>query len=220
MLVYSLATDREIKELRPVIIEYKEHLQALKDGEPFEPILTAPKDEEAEESSSKKRKRGGGGRKAKRHRGDGGEDDGMDLDDDDDFINDRDEDEDDDADTDAEDAMVEDVLNLDDVIDIDSDSDDIVVLSDSDDPDASQSKKKGKTKKSAEPVTQESLKEIIAKKDTEHKALRQRLAEQKKARQEAVAKLNEYKKTSSKLQKDKNGFCSIKRNEVCALVAV
>lgn len=206
-----------MKDLRPMILEYKEHLQALKDGEPFEPFLTAPKDEG--KSSPKKRKRGGGGRKAKRQRGDDNDDDGMELDDEDDFIDDGNEDEDADADTDAEDAMVEDALNLDDVIDIDSDSDDVVVLSDSDDSDATKSKKKGKPKKNAEPVTQASLKEIIARKEVELKALRARLAEQKETRRDAVAKLNEHKKASSKLQKEKNAFCSIKRNEVCGLVA-
>lgn len=207
--------DKEIKDLRPIILEYKEHLQALKEGEPFEPILTAPKDEE-EEPGSKKRKRGGGDRKAKRQRGDGEDEDGMD--DDDDFIDDGDDDEDNGADTDAEDAMVEDALNLDDVIDIDSDSDDVVILSDSDDSDATKSKKKGKPKKNAESVTQESLKAIIAKKDVELKALRERLADVKKARLEAVAKVNEHKKATSKLQKEKNSFCSIKRNEVRGLV--
>ncbi|QRV77492.1 GTPase SLIP-GC protein [Ceratobasidium sp. AG-Ba] len=177
------AVDTEIKRLHPIILEYKEHLVALRSGEQFEPILTAPKSPEG--SSSKKRKRGGGGRSAKRRRGD----DGDDMDD---FIVDDDED---------EDAIVEDVLDDDEVIEIDSDSDDIVVLSDSDDA------------APAGEVTEESLKETIKKKEAELGVLRQRVAEHKKIRLDAVAKLNEFKKAANKLQKDKNSFCSIKRNE-------
>ncbi|QRW06436.1 GTPase SLIP-GC protein [Ceratobasidium sp. AG-Ba] len=116
-------------------------------------------------SSSKKRKRGGGGRSAKRRRGD----DGDDMDD---FIVDDDED---------EDAIVEDVLDDNEVIEIDSDSDDIVVLSDSDDA------------APAGEVTEESLKETIKKKEANLGCC--------------------VNKAANKLQKDKNSFCSIKRNE-------
>ncbi|KAG9084570.1 hypothetical protein FS749_005121 [Ceratobasidium sp. UAMH 11750] len=185
--------DAEVKNLRALIVEYKEHLMALRAGEEFEPFLTAPK--KIESSSSKKRKRGGGGRDAKRRRGDDDDDDDMD-----DFIVDNDDDEDH--------AMVEDALEpASEVIEIDSDSDEVVVLSDSDDSD------EAKPAGEAGPVTEESLKAIIAKKEAELATARQRVAEFKKTRQDAVAKLNECKKSSNKLQKDKNAYCSIKRNE-------
>ncbi|KAG8698906.1 hypothetical protein FRC08_005636 [Ceratobasidium sp. 394] len=186
----GMYADAEVKNLRALIVEYKEHLMALRAGEEFEPFLTAPK--KTESSSSKKRKRTGGGRDAKRRRGDDDDDDDMD-----DFVVDDDDD-----------AMVEDALKpASEVIEIDSDSDEVVVLSDSDDSD------EAKPAGEAGPVTEESLKAIIAKKEAELATARQRVAEFKKTRQDAVAKLNECKKSSNKLQKDKNAYCSIKRNE-------
>ncbi|KAG8716350.1 hypothetical protein FRC09_015864 [Ceratobasidium sp. 395] len=195
--------EAEMKKLRPLLLEYKEHLAALRNGEEFEPFLTAPN--KTESPSSKKRTRGGGGRKAKRRRNDNdeGQDDDMD-----DFIVDDDED----------DAMVEDALSAndnndndddDDVIVIDSDSDDIVVLSDSDEDEI----KVVRPASEAEPVTEASLKATIARKEAELGAIRVRVNEHKATRQEAAAKLNEFKKSLNKLQKDKNSFCSIKRNE-------
>ncbi|CAE6439062.1 unnamed protein product [Rhizoctonia solani] len=204
-------TTVELKELKPILAEYKDHLKALKAGKPFKPVLTAPK--APGEGSLKKRKRGSGDRKAKRARvgsdDDFAEDDSMDLDDDDDFIDDRNEEEVDN--TDAEDALVEEVLDQD-VIEIDSDSDEVIVLSDSDDPD-DRPKVKATPKATPAPSLQDCIKKSIEETEANIQELRKKADELKKSRTEAESKMNVHKKAASKLQKEKNAFCSKKRNE-------
>ncbi|CAE6530132.1 unnamed protein product [Rhizoctonia solani] len=200
----------ENKELKPILAEYKDHLKALKAGKPFKPVLTAPK--KPSNGSPKKRKKGSGGRKAKRARMDSDDDftddDSMDLDDDDDFIDDRDEIE---VDTDAEDALVEETLDQD-VIEIDSDSDEVIVLTDSDDPD-----EHPKVKVTPKPTpgldAQERIMKSIQETGARIQELRTEIDRLKKTRSEAESKANAHKKAASKLQKEKNGFCSKKRNE-------
>ncbi|CAE6511703.1 unnamed protein product [Rhizoctonia solani] len=204
-------TGAELKELRPILAEYKDHLKALKAGKSFKPVLTAPK--APGETPPKKRKKGSGGPKAKRARLDSdddlAEDDSMDLDDDGDFIDDREEIEE--VDTDAEDALVEEVLDQD-VIEIDSDSDEVIVLSDSDDPD-DQPKAKLTLKATPGPDAQERVKKSIQEAEDKRKELRARAEQLNKTKTEAESKVNALKKTISKLQKEKNAFCSKKRNE-------
>lgn len=213
----------QIKELRPIIDEYKDHLKAVKAGKPFEPILTAF--EGPAGSPSKKRKRGSGDRRAKRVR--------LGIDGEDDEDNDEDDDEDSDADADADGSMdldyddfdsnnggdteaedaVEDAIKMRSVIEIDSDGDEVIVLTDSDDEEQV-------TKQASSPsskggiVTEASLKQLIEKNEAKMKELRAKLLELKKTRTEADAKVGTHKKTASKLQKAKNAFCSKKRNEV------
>ncbi|KDN41718.1 hypothetical protein RSAG8_07249, partial [Rhizoctonia solani AG-8 WAC10335] len=139
-----------------------------------------------------------GGRKAKRARVDSdddfAEDNSMDLDDDDDFIDDHDEIEEANT-TDAEDALVEEVLDQD-IIEIDSDSDEIT------------------PKATPVPNIQERVKKSIQETEARIQELRKRTEELKKTRTEAESKANSHKKAASKFQKEKNAFCSKKRNEM------
>ncbi|EUC63310.1 GTPase SLIP-GC protein, partial [Rhizoctonia solani AG-3 Rhs1AP] len=200
----------EIKELKPILTEYKDHLKALKAGAPFRPILTAP--ETPGGGSPKKRKRGSGGRKAKRARIDSDDDfseaGSMDLDDDD-FIDDHNETEE--VNTEAEDALVEEVLDQD-IIEIDSDSDEVIVLTDSDDLD-DQPKAKVTPKATPVPSAQERIKNSIQETEARIRELRQRTEELKDTRKEAESNANSHKKAASKYQKEKNAFCAKKRNE-------
>ncbi|KAJ1303224.1 hypothetical protein OPQ81_011422 [Rhizoctonia solani] len=204
----------ESKKLKRILAEYKDHLEALKGGRPFKPALTAPKN--PDEGSPKKRKKGSDGRKAKRARVDSDDDlaegNSMDLDDnddDDDFIDDQDEIED--VDTDAENALVEETLNHD-VIEIDSDSDEVIVLTDSDDP-SDQSKVKPTLRPTPRPGTQEHIKKSIQETEVKIRELCKKIEQLKQTRSEADSKANAHKKVASRLQKEKNAFCSKRRNE-------
>ncbi|KAG8685886.1 hypothetical protein FRC08_012861 [Ceratobasidium sp. 394] len=101
-------------------------------------------------------------------------------------------------------------LSVEDIIVISSDSNRAVILSDSD-----VSTDKGESA-SGVGSSQQSLKEMVKKKQAELNALHELCIIQQKACQDAATKLAEHKKLLSMLQKEKNAFCATKRNEVRA----
>ncbi|KAG8740113.1 hypothetical protein FRC10_004742 [Ceratobasidium sp. 414] len=111
----------------------------------------------------------------------------------------------------------EDELNVeDDVIVISSDSDQALVLSDSED-----SLSEGEPEpKNPLLLMQESLKQMIEKKQAELNALHERRDAQQKVHQDAGTKLAEHNKWLDTVQKEKSTFCSIQRNEARAFQLV
>lgn len=187
--------DSRLKEIRGYLAEYEAHLQALRNGEPFEPLLTKTKTkgEKPETTNSRKRKNTRGGKKStKRRRSDNT--DSMSIDDD--FIDDDDLDFSDDSDKDSGNDSGS-----------DPDSDDSKSGSDSDD-DGNGGENEGE-----EEITVESLEAKITEAKDAIKAGRVQLSEFRKQRKEASDTLATLKKKQLKAQREKNAFCSLKRSE-------
>ncbi|KAJ7700013.1 hypothetical protein B0H17DRAFT_274436 [Mycena rosella] len=205
------ATDRSLKSLetelkrhRAFKSEYEEHLQALKDGQPFVPRLTATKSSKPAATKNKKRKNTRGGKRGspKRRRSspfdsDEKEDDEMDDEDDDDESrsshSDSNSDSESENDSDAEEKN--------------SDSGDEQESSDRD------SDVESVHDEAEEEVTEETVELKI----TEMKALisstLQRRADARKEKKAANDYLDTLKKKVTSAQKEKNAFCSLKRSE-------
>ncbi|KAI0049607.1 hypothetical protein FA95DRAFT_1556704 [Auriscalpium vulgare] len=184
------ATAREIEEqlrgVRAIIKEQEAHIEALENDEPFEPVLT--KKGGAKKTKSKKRKnvRGGGSSSKKRKSSSFSDDEDVDMGSDDDFIND-------DSDSDEEKEEEESGSDSDESSHSDSDEEEV--------------------EGEVEEVTIEALKAQIAEGKQAIKAGRERLNEVRKAKKEASDALATLKKKQLKAQRDKNGFCSLKRSE-------
>ncbi|KAI0079668.1 hypothetical protein K474DRAFT_1683062 [Panus rudis PR-1116 ss-1] len=190
------AIDKELKEIRPMLQEYKEHLKALEKGETFTPTLTA------------KRKKVNAGEKRRR----GSDDEGApfkrrrtadsDYSDDDDFI----VDDDDDLDVELELAGSEDDNKQ-------SEADSSDGEKPSDDKDSDKGADDEHTDDEEEEVSQETLRTNIAEAEDAIKEGRAQLNELRNVRKEAIDKLANLKKRESKAQREKNAFCSLKRSE-------
>ena len=220
LLILSSETDQLLKQTRPLLAEYKEHLEALEQGESFTPKLTGnskkkasfDEDEDQEMSNAEddspkrgtKRKSMGGAasRSAKRRRSN----------DEDDFIVDDDEDEE---------------LTF-------SDDDDSVAASEgegSEGPEDSEFDENSGDENSddednegkVEEVTVETLQAKIQETQEAITLGRTQLSEFRRLRKEAVDAIATLKKREQKAQREKNAFCSKKRSEVrfiaCPLVS-
>lgn len=190
-----------LNELRPKLKEYKDHLQALQNGESFIPVLNgknagkkSKKDEGETRGKKRKNTREGGRGSPKRRRGYSSDDD------DDDFIVDDDDElmfSDEDEDRASETGKG-------------SDEDDSDRSDDDEDNDKESSDEE-------EEVTEESLKEKIEAAENDLKEGRVQLSEQRRLRKEAMDALATIKKRQVKAQREKNAFCSLKRSEASFL---
>ena len=194
----SVATNQVLKQLRPQLAEYEDHLKALQSGEPFVPKLTAKKSKsvsseddsddsvsDSEEAShGKKRKyKGNKGGSNKRRKSGGGDDDEDFMDEDEDILF---------SDSGSEPDRSSTAGSASD----DSDEE-------SDDGDTMQ-----------EDVTEESLQAKIQEARDNIKQGRIDLSEYRRLRKEASDALAALKKRQTKAQREKNAFCSLKRSEV------
>ncbi|KAJ7095314.1 hypothetical protein B0H15DRAFT_881283 [Mycena belliarum] len=208
------ALDRELKSLtadlknhRAFKSEYEQHLQALKDHEPFVPRLTATKSSKPSgtKPKTKKRKNTRGGKRGspKKRRS---ESVASDEDGDDKMGSDEEEEEESGSDTDSD---SESESNHSDESDKDSDEENSTASGDSD---------RDSDIESVDEEPQEDVTEDILKiKITEIKALiagaRQRQSDIKKEKKEVSDHLDTLKKRAIYAQKEKNAFCSLKRSE-------
>jgi hypothetical protein len=198
----SSVIDTELKDIRNHLREHEAHLEALKDGKPFTPVLTGKAAQvQAKAITNKKRKNARGGKKGapKRRRS-------SPVDDDDDSM-DSGSDSDSDSDSEASDIDSDfgSVKGSDDENDSDNDSNS---GSESGSNDAENNNTEDDT------VTEEYLEEKIKEKKESVKDARQRLSDARKQKKEAVDYLSTLKKNIAKAQKEKNAFCSLKRSEV------
>ncbi|KDQ65115.1 hypothetical protein JAAARDRAFT_188367 [Jaapia argillacea MUCL 33604] len=183
--------DKELKQLRAYKKEYQEHIKALESGEPFTPTLTGKTTKKGTPVRGKKRKsmgRGGGG-SPKRRKADSDDDYSMDDSDSDDIESDHHSDSD------------------------NSDSDGSDDGSDKEESDNDGGNSDSDEEGADEEVTEESLKAKIAETEATLKEARGRLTEARKAKKDANDMLSNLKKKLGKAQKDKNGYCSLKRSE-------
>lgn len=187
--------DKSLKQLRPILQEYKNHLRALENGESFTPTLTAKASKDSDDDKpGKKRKRGDGDEKksSKRRRTSD-----SDNEDDDDFIADDDEElvftDEEDGSEKGSDEEVE---------------DDLQKSSNGSDEEEEESAAE------EEEVTEESLKANIKEAEDGIKEGRVALSEQRRLRKEAVDALAGIKKRQVAAQRQKNAFCSLRRSEV------
>ena len=190
----------KLGEIRAYIHEYEEHKKALENGEPFERRLTARKmgSKAALGPRGKKRKNSRCGKKAaKRRRAS----DSDFEEDDDDFIDD---------DSDSSDSESEKGSDESENEDDGSDS------SGSDASDKESDDEEDQTEAEDEEVTVASLVEKIKEAKDAIKAGRVQLNEHRRHKKEAHDKLATLKKKQTKVQRDKNAFCSLKRSEVRA----
>ncbi|KAG6918940.1 hypothetical protein DXG01_010595 [Tephrocybe rancida] len=193
------AIEKELKGLREILAEYEDHLDALKDGKLFTPILTArngraAKAKSKKASGSKKRKNARGGKKGstkRRRSSDGSDNDAMGSDDDSDI--------DSDSDFDKSDQGSE-----------DEQSDDESKKSDAGSDSGSE---EGVDQEDEEEATQESVKEKIKETKASIKSCRERLSEARKQKKDASDAIASLKKNIAKAQREKNAFCSLKRSE-------
>ncbi|KAG1907278.1 uncharacterized protein F5891DRAFT_940152 [Suillus fuscotomentosus] len=190
------AIDKQLKDVRAFLAEYEQHKTALENGETFTPRLTTTAHKKAQ-SAGKKRKntrRGkSGSPKRHKHFGEDDDDDDFEMDDIDDYLND-----DIHVDDDDEGSYDED--------DDDDDDDDEEEEGDSDGEEDTPDE-------SEENVTVEVLQEKIGDAKEAIKVEREQLNNARKARKDAVDALSNLKKKTTKAQRDKNAFCSLKRSE-------
>lgn len=199
-----------LKTVRAHITEYKEHIEALKNGDPFTPILTAPGGAAKagkmpkKSSKGKKRKRssGGGMGSLKRRRTDDSDIE-IELA----------------LDSEADADSLDDFIVNDSEPEADSDSDD---KSDEDDFEADRESNAGsdaqKEDEVMEPQEEATVESITAKLVEARKAMEAGVAQKKAASEErknAINALTSLKKAKSRAQRQKNCFCSLKRSEVC-----
>lgn len=179
-----------MKIIRNFVKEYEAHLDALQNGEPFTPRLTAPTKVKAVNKKRKNTRGDKRGTKKRRHSGTDDEDDSMESgsgsnsdssnDSDSSFASGRNSDDEDENEDEDETP--------------DSDSDDSEVV---------------------EPeVTEEYLERKIKESKENIKAARETLSNARKEKKEATDYLSTLNKNIAKAQKEKNAFCSLKRSEV------
>ncbi len=196
-----VATDQVLKQLRPQLAEYEEHLKALRNGETFVPKLTAKKknqatsDDDIEGSDSdsdkdesprgKKRKSNSSRAKASKRRKSGGDDDFIDDDEDEELVF------------------------------SDSESEHGRSSGPGSDPESSSSEEESEDEDAMEEdVTEESLQAKIKEVQDNIKQGRIDLSEYRRLRKEASDAIAALKKRQVKAQREKNAFCSLKRSEV------
>ncbi|KAJ7744514.1 hypothetical protein DFH07DRAFT_25631 [Mycena maculata] len=201
------AIDQELKETRAIRKEYEEHREALKEGKPFVPRLTAVKSEKRQSTESKKRKNTRGGKEASPKRRRSGSFVCNDDDDDDERMGSSDEE---DLDPDAEDS---DSSN-----DSGSESDNDDKESDAENEDDKDSNDEQDSDVESihdaeEEVTEEFLKGKIVETEDKIKDARERQSEMRKQKKEANDALATLKQKAAAAQKEKNAFCSLKRSE-------
>ncbi|KAI0758261.1 Dynamin family-domain-containing protein [Irpex lacteus] len=194
------ATDQVLKQLRPQLAEYEEHLKALRNGETFVPKLTAKKktqatsDDDIEGSDSdsdkdesprgKKRKSNSSRAKASKRRKSGGDDDFIDDDEDEELVF------------------------------SDSESEHGRSSGPGSDPESSSSEEESEDEDAMEEdVTEESLQAKIKEVQDNIKQGRIDLSEYRRLRKEASDAIAALKKRQVKAQREKNAFCSLKRSE-------
>ncbi|KAF5370055.1 hypothetical protein D9758_001123 [Tetrapyrgos nigripes] len=180
--------DSELKDLRPRLSEYQNHLEALKEGISFTPTLTSTK-----KSKNKKRKNKRGGKTGSPKRRRSVEDDeGSDFDDE--------------MDSDASSS---------DGFDRDSDDNDSdsEASDQSDDEKEKSDDEEGDDDDQQEEVTEDSLKTKIETTKEAIKEARGRLNGARAQKKDANDRLATIKKDLSKVQRRKNAFCSLKRSE-------
>ncbi|KAG9018995.1 hypothetical protein FRB90_007375 [Tulasnella sp. 427] len=195
---------QEFRDKRAIVLEYKAWIRALKDGEPFEPVLTAKKTTKAKSSekektdSGNKRKNSRGSPKAKRRKSnrDGGDEDDSDLDS---FIVD---------DSDSDMSDVESVVSK--LSESDKDSDD--EKSEKDDDEIVENLIDD-DEEVEEEVTIDSLKAKQTVAEEEARAIKDKLEATKGLAKEALKELSKLKTKLAKAQRQKNGFCAKARND-------
>lgn len=198
----------ELKHLRPLLKEYKEHLRCLKEGLPFEHKLTGKKAEAAAAAKQgKKRKNARGGKKgsSKRRRSGNDSDEDVEMESGDsmsDFIDDDDDDSDAESDVESNKDSEEDS----DAEEKDSDAEDS-------DTDESNAKSSDMEDDDDDEVTEESLEAIIKEKSATLTEQRAKLTEARAQKKEAIDRLAKLKKAIDKTQRQKNAYCSKKRSE-------
>lgn len=209
-----------MKTLRAIQKEHQDHIEALKNGEDFTPILTGAKGAEKPANTPKKRKNKGKGKKGspKRRRSS--------------------------VDSDDEDEDSEDGSDVSSDEDSDSDEDSSSDDSDGSDDEASDSERSDKSDNEngdsdieveglVEEVTEESIQAKLEQTQADIRAARGRLSEARKEKKDALDHLAGLKvlslslrqnqnecslslqKSLTKVQKTKNCWCSLKRSEVC-----
>ena len=197
---YLLAIDAQLKEIRAYSKEYNAHLDALKNGETFKPTLTGKAANKSKKANGKKRKRSGSGSgkkgTSKKRKSDTFEDE------DDDMLGSEDDDMDD----------VESDLNSDDDSDSDKDEEESDDNNDDDSNAGSGSENDGSDPEDEE--TEETLKKKIADAAAAIKLGRQRLNEIRQEKKNAIDFLAGLMKKQTKVQIEKNSFCSLKRSQV------
>ncbi|KAJ3937366.1 MAG: hypothetical protein NXY57DRAFT_981850 [Lentinula lateritia] len=189
--------EKELKFLRAVYKEHEEHVEALKDGVEFTPVLTRSV---ASRPSTKKRKNQRKGKKgsSKRRRNsvNSGQDSTEDMEEDtsDDSESEIDSDTDTESDSDASDDKGSDSDRSEHSCDDDGDSDIEV-------------------EELVEEATVEGVKAKLEHTKADITASRARLSESRKDKKTALDRLANLKKSLGKVQKTKNGWCSLKRSE-------
>ncbi|KAJ3773109.1 hypothetical protein FB446DRAFT_18931 [Lentinula raphanica] len=201
--------ETQLKTLRAIQKEHGEHIEALKNGDDFTPVLTASTASKG--SGSKKRKNHREGKKGstKRRRSSSliSEQDSEDEASEDDIDNDESDGSEADSDVDRD-------------SDSDGDSDsDRDPDSDADEPEPSEMSSNGdgnsdfEVEELVEEVTVESIEAKKKQTSAEIVAVRARLSEARKEKKDAIDRIATLKKSLSKVQKTKNGWCSLKRSE-------
>jgi hypothetical protein len=191
--------EAQLKEIRSIIGDHRAHVNALEKGETFVSRLTTQKSSDGEKK--RKRSRNGKSSSSKRRRiSTNSDEEEVDIDDDDSFIV---------SDDDVSDYEMEgkDVSEKE-----GEDKDEDSTKSDTDSEDGEEDT----AEKVLVPVTVDGLKAKIEESEAAVHAGRARLNEMRKAKKEAGDMLAKLKKEQSKVQKEKNAFCSLKRSEVCA----
>jgi hypothetical protein len=199
--LYPVAIEAQLKEVRAYLKEYKAHLDALNNGETFKPTLTGkPTNKESKKVNGNKRKRNGkGGKKGspKRRKSYAFEDE------DEEMPGSDDEDMEDDIESDVD---SDDGSNSNEGSDDENDDDDSSSGTDSEGEDSNG--------EDVDEETEDSLKAKIADANNAIKAGRERLSDARKEKKDAIDGLAGLKKKQTKVQKEKNAFCSLKRSEV------
>ena len=198
--LYPVAIEAQLKEVRAYLKEYKAHLDALNNGETFKPTLTGKRtNKESKKVNGNKRKRNGkGGKKGspKRRKSDAFEDE------DEEMPGSDDEDMEDDIESD---------VDSDDGSNSNEGSDD---ENDDDSSSGTDSEGEDSNGEDVDEETEDSLKAKITDANNAIKAGRERLSDSRKEKKDAIDGLAGLKKKQTKVQKEKNAFCSLKRSEV------
>lgn len=189
----------ELRVIRKDISEHQEHIKALEEGVSFEPKFPSG------ERKSRKRKSSGGNKKGspKRRRTD---EDSLAEEELDEMLLDPD------ADID-EDDFIDDRSSVSEKSGGDSDSDSSRKSSD-EDSDDDQDDDDDDTEEVEKHLTIDDVKAKLTAKKEELTTARGRLNEARKSRKDAIDMISGLEKTKAKTQREKNGYCSLKRSEV------
>ncbi|KAJ3800411.1 hypothetical protein GGU11DRAFT_403343 [Lentinula aff. detonsa] len=186
--------EKKLKSLRAVHEEHEEHIEALKNGEDFTPVLTAGAASETTNIKKRKNQRKGKKGSSKRRRSS--------------------------LDQDSEDDATECSRNSDDS-DSESESDSDSDTSDDEVSGSNHSERFSsedgnidiEVKVLVEEVTVENITAKMKQAKADIAAARVRLSDARQERKNAADRLAILKKSFSKVQKTKNGWCSLKRSE-------